>query len=152
MLYFLVTAMFPRFLITLDEKLDPLPVTVRVGQVRVSIFHLPSVYLTRLVGCRRRRPSRQAADDLWIPDAPDASAVGDDGARGTGDGGVLPIRACVGRVRHLAKEPRVGGGQDGNVDHDSVLMRTIRRACFLLSALSLRGDEGCAPWFVCDVR
>ncbi|KAI5888837.1 26S proteasome regulatory complex, non-ATPase subcomplex, Rpn1 subunit [Schizophyllum commune H4-8] len=32
MLYFLVTAMFPRFLITLDEKLDPLPVTVRVGQ------------------------------------------------------------------------------------------------------------------------
>ncbi|KAG6909917.1 hypothetical protein DXG01_014437 [Tephrocybe rancida] len=32
MLYFLVTAMFPRFLITLDEELNNIPVTVRVGQ------------------------------------------------------------------------------------------------------------------------
>ncbi|KIY48432.1 26S proteasome regulatory complex, non-ATPase subcomplex, Rpn1 subunit [Fistulina hepatica ATCC 64428] len=32
MLFFLVTAMYPRFLITLDEDLNPLPVTVRVGQ------------------------------------------------------------------------------------------------------------------------
>ncbi|THH19622.1 hypothetical protein EW146_g1580 [Bondarzewia mesenterica] len=32
MLYFLVTAMYPRFLITLDENLNPSPVTVRVGQ------------------------------------------------------------------------------------------------------------------------
>lgn len=32
MLYFLVTAMFPRFLITLDADLKELPVTVRVGQ------------------------------------------------------------------------------------------------------------------------
>ena len=32
MLYFLVTAMFPRFLITLDEDLKPLTVNVRVGQ------------------------------------------------------------------------------------------------------------------------
>ncbi|CAG8559320.1 8361_t:CDS:10 [Diversispora eburnea] len=31
-LYFLVTAMYPRFLITLDENLNSLPVTVRVGQ------------------------------------------------------------------------------------------------------------------------
>lgn len=35
MLYFLVTAMYPRFLITLDEELNNLPVTVRVGQVSV---------------------------------------------------------------------------------------------------------------------
>jgi len=34
MLYFLVTAMYPRFLITLDGDLNPLPVTVRVGQVQ----------------------------------------------------------------------------------------------------------------------
>jgi 26S proteasome regulatory subunit N1 len=34
MLYFLVTAMYPRFLITLDEELNSFPVTVRVGQVR----------------------------------------------------------------------------------------------------------------------
>ncbi|KAH9942824.1 armadillo-type protein [Amylocystis lapponica] len=32
MLYFLSTAMYPRFLITLDEELNNLPVTVRVGQ------------------------------------------------------------------------------------------------------------------------
>ncbi|KIJ29120.1 hypothetical protein M422DRAFT_54344 [Sphaerobolus stellatus SS14] len=32
MLYFLVTAMYPRFLITLDEDLKTIPVTVRVGQ------------------------------------------------------------------------------------------------------------------------
>jgi len=32
MLYYLVLAMYPRFFITLDEELNPLPVTVRVGQ------------------------------------------------------------------------------------------------------------------------
>ncbi|KAI1002326.1 26S proteasome regulatory subunit [Podosphaera aphanis] len=32
LLYFLVTAMHPRFLVTLDEDLKPLPVNVRVGQ------------------------------------------------------------------------------------------------------------------------
>lgn len=32
LLYFLVTAMAPRFLVTLDEKLQPLTVNVRVGQ------------------------------------------------------------------------------------------------------------------------
>ena len=32
MLYFLVPAMYPRFLITLDEELNPKPVSVRVGQ------------------------------------------------------------------------------------------------------------------------
>ncbi|KAJ5568557.1 hypothetical protein N7450_011043 [Penicillium hetheringtonii] len=32
LLYFLITAMFPRFLITLDEDLQPLSVNVRVGQ------------------------------------------------------------------------------------------------------------------------
>lgn len=32
MLYYLVTAMYPRFLLTLDENLAPLATTVRVGQ------------------------------------------------------------------------------------------------------------------------
>lgn len=32
LLYFLVTAMYPRFLVTLDEELKPLTVNVRVGQ------------------------------------------------------------------------------------------------------------------------
>ena len=40
MLYFLVTAMYPRFLITLNEELVNIPVTVRVGQVshNISLF------------------------------------------------------------------------------------------------------------------
>lgn len=33
MLYLLTPAMYPRFMITLDEKLKSVPVTVRVGQV-----------------------------------------------------------------------------------------------------------------------
>lgn len=33
LLYTLATAMYPRWLVTLDEDLEPLPVTVRVGQV-----------------------------------------------------------------------------------------------------------------------
>ena len=32
MLYFLVPSMYPRFLMTLDEELNNIPVTVRVGQ------------------------------------------------------------------------------------------------------------------------
>lgn len=32
MLYFIVSAMYPRFLITLDEELKQLPTSVRVGQ------------------------------------------------------------------------------------------------------------------------
>ena len=35
MLFNLALAMQPRMLVTFDEKLQPLPVTVRVGQVRV---------------------------------------------------------------------------------------------------------------------
>jgi 26S proteasome regulatory subunit N1 len=31
MMYFLATAMYPRFLITVDEELNSVPVTVRVG-------------------------------------------------------------------------------------------------------------------------
>lgn len=37
MLYFLVTAMYPRFMITLDEELEAKPVMVRVGQVRFEL-------------------------------------------------------------------------------------------------------------------
>ncbi|KAJ7024485.1 hypothetical protein C8F04DRAFT_155102 [Mycena alexandri] len=37
MLYFLVTTMYPRFLITVDEKLESMPVTVRVGQALVVV-------------------------------------------------------------------------------------------------------------------
>lgn len=43
MLYFLVTAMYPRFMITLDENLESKPVTVRVGQVRFTDIFLISL-------------------------------------------------------------------------------------------------------------
>lgn len=52
MLYFLVTAMYPRFLITLDEDLNNIPVSVRVGQVCRLCFlvHLNHSYsLTQAV-------------------------------------------------------------------------------------------------------
>jgi len=38
LLYTLVVAMYPRWLVTLDEDLEPLPVSVRVGQVSFFIF------------------------------------------------------------------------------------------------------------------
>lgn len=41
MLYFLVTAMYPRFLITLDEELQNIAVTVRVGQVSLKTREPP---------------------------------------------------------------------------------------------------------------
>ena len=37
MLYFLTPAMYPRFLITLNEELNSVPVTVRVGQVSILL-------------------------------------------------------------------------------------------------------------------
>src|ERR1700761_8301816 len=45
MLYFLVTAMYPRFVITLNEELEAQAVTVRVGQVCIPAIHsqLPAV-------------------------------------------------------------------------------------------------------------
>lgn len=46
MLYFLVTAMFPRFLITLDSDLKDFPVTVRVGQVRLNILETLVMLIT----------------------------------------------------------------------------------------------------------
>jgi len=38
MLYLLTPAMYPRFLITLDQKLENFPVTVRVGQAYISFL------------------------------------------------------------------------------------------------------------------
>lgn len=50
MLYYLASAMYPRFLITLNEDLENLPVTVRVGQVS------PSAFLDRVVLMSSMRP------------------------------------------------------------------------------------------------
>jgi 26S proteasome regulatory subunit N1 len=48
MLYFLVTAMYPRFLITVDEELNSSPVTVRVGQVSRLCWRLRYPMILRL--------------------------------------------------------------------------------------------------------
>jgi len=40
LLYTLVVAMYPRWLVTLDEDLEPLPVSVRVGQVSFFLMVL----------------------------------------------------------------------------------------------------------------
>lgn len=45
MLFFLTPAMYPRFLITLDEELNSMPVTVRVGQVSISGHLFPVICL-----------------------------------------------------------------------------------------------------------
>lgn len=44
MLFLLTPAMYPRFLITVDEKLESIPVTVRVGQVSLRSFILLQSY------------------------------------------------------------------------------------------------------------
>lgn len=56
MLYFLVPAMYPRFMITLDEELNNLPVTVRVGQVRF-LNPVRAYLIIHLPGGRSGRPS-----------------------------------------------------------------------------------------------
>ena len=44
MLFFLAPAMYPQFLITLDEERNSLPVTVRVGQVCSDVIDLNARY------------------------------------------------------------------------------------------------------------
>lgn len=60
MLYLLTPAMYPRFLITLDENLENKPVTVRVGQVSYFSPVLCSLYTNYPTGHRRCGSSRKA--------------------------------------------------------------------------------------------
>ena len=117
MLYFLVTAMYPRFLITLDEELNSIPVTVRVGQVCLLSPHFRDSLTWLSPGCRCRWTSWQATNNIWVPDTPDASAIRYYRASRTGDGGVHTIRERPRRFRNLAEESWVGKGrQDGSLD------------------------------------
>ena len=129
MLYFLVTAMYPRFLITLNEELKSFPVTVRVGQVcSVSFLRSLSTDPSAPVGRRCCWASRQAKNDLRLSDAFDPSAAGHDGARGARDGGIHPLRACARGLRHLAEKPRVReGGSDGAVVAISIASIIVSR-------------------------
>ena len=47
MLFYLTPAIQPRMLVTFDEELNPLPVTVRVGQVRINRHIFCAAYFTR---------------------------------------------------------------------------------------------------------
>jgi len=117
MLYYLVPAMYPRFMITLDEDLKNLPVTVRVGQVRYSVtLLLVSATIPKSIraGCRGCRPSREATDDLRIPNSYVARAVGYDGTCGAGHGGVHSIRSRPRGLRYPEKEPWIRR-QDGDL-------------------------------------
>lgn len=77
MLYFLVTAMYPRFLITLDEDLNNIPVTVRVGQVSISERHIHR-HLPSYLGCRCSRSSWQTENNIWIPNTSNTCPAGYD--------------------------------------------------------------------------
>lgn len=48
-LYGLVAAMQPRMLVTFDEELRPLPVSVRVGQVNPGITYLRQLKSAELI-------------------------------------------------------------------------------------------------------
>jgi len=86
--------MYPRFLITVDEKLESMPVTVRVGQASLCLlFYFLAISYNLSIGARRRRPSGQAAHDLGLPDAPNTRAARNVRARGAGDGGVHSLWA-----------------------------------------------------------
>ena len=78
MLYFLVTAMYPRFLITLDEELNNLPVTVRVGQVSIpTSFSLIRSSESLTKGNRCCWTSWKAQNDFRIPDTSNTGTAGD---------------------------------------------------------------------------
>ena len=66
MLYYLVPAMYPRFMITLDEDLKNLPVTVRVGQVwlqSLAFFAVPKIELHRLSRLSAKQGSHGRSQD-----------------------------------------------------------------------------------------
>jgi hypothetical protein len=113
MLYFLVPAMYPRFLITLDENLEPKPVTVRVGTVGFT-YEGVILYLTPFSGCRCCGTSGQAAHNLWLPNLSDTCTTGNHRTCGARNGRIHPICERVGGVRLAAEEPRLGG-EDGVV-------------------------------------
>lgn len=114
MLYFLVPAMYPRFLITLDEDLEPKPVTVRVGTVR-STYESIILCLDSFSGCRCRGTSGQATHNFWLPNLSDTRTTGNHGTCGARNGGIHSICERIGGVRLAAKEPWLG--EDGAVTY-----------------------------------
>lgn len=140
-LYFLVTAMYPRFLITLNEELESFPVTVRVGQVySINFMSIRLRSLTDIItiGRRCRRPSRQAKNNFRVPDTLDTSTAGNDGTCRVGYGGVHSFRACTRGSCHPSEKSGVReGGQDGSVDSFTICIILIHVLDVLVFAFSI---------------
>ena len=109
MLYLLTPAMYPRFLITLDENLENKPVTVRVGQVSYFFLRvLCSSYTNYPTGHRRCGSSRKAQDDIWLPNSPVSCAVGDNGTCRARDRRVYSVQSCPRRICGATEKSWVG--------------------------------------------
>ena len=113
MLYWLVTAMYPQFLITLDEMLKEKAITVRVGQavntvglagVRMGISGVSAVSTFTM-----REMESVTCADHGVKSVPNASNTGEDCHWRTsriGNERVLPVPKRLGRSGHFEK---VGG-------------------------------------------
>jgi hypothetical protein len=76
LLYNLVCAMYPRFLITLDETLATKPVMVRVGQVSVHVLKRFMDHSTLCLGGGCGWTSWSTKSHYWIPDTHNTCPVG----------------------------------------------------------------------------
>jgi hypothetical protein len=97
MLYWIVTAMYPQFLITLNEQLEEQPVTVRVGQAVNTVglagqrMGISGVCL--LLVCSGSRTHTLA---LVVPNTSNASARGRGRASGIRNQRMVPVRPVGG--------------------------------------------------------
>jgi hypothetical protein len=108
--------MYPRFLITLDEELNNIPVTVRVGQVSIRIWSTTRGLSPSYLGRRCCRPSWQTENDIWIPNTSNTCPVGYDRKIGACYRGIYSFRTCSRGLCHLAEKSRMGERrQDGAI-------------------------------------
>ena len=87
------------------------------------------------IGCRCCRSSRQAKNNLRIPDTFDTSTAGNDRACRACDGGVHSFCTCTGGSCYSSEKSRVRErGQDGSVDSITICIIVFGRfpICFFL--------------------
>lgn len=162
-LYCIATAMQPRMLVTLDEELNPLPVSVRVGQaVRSFLFFCVCAFCsfssnrTTHTGINDRkmtgltggdcRSSRSSQVDHGLPDAHDAGAVEREGPRGAGVGRVHSAHERLRRCRDSPEEPRLPARQlswKGRFNPDRSCRQPCERAgCCCQRRIMIQRSEG----------
>lgn len=131
-LYGLVAAMQPRMLVTFDEELRPLPVSVRVGQVRAVPWKLGNVHMILLhqnssgggeavllallepplcfshpAGGGCGGAGWQAQDHYRLPDSHNPSIVGPWGTGGISHRGVSSSHPHFGRFCYPSEESQL---------------------------------------------